>query len=260
MKNFDFDGDLYLKASKHQKEWGLKLIGELSIQKDDRILDLGCGDGMITRMIKDTASDGFVMGIDASQGMISKAMDFAVPGLEYRVMDIDDMNFEGEFDLIISNAALHWVKDHRKLMNNCRKALKEGGVLRFNFAGHGNCSNFYSTVKAAMKSGTYRPFFENFLWPWYMPSEEEYRLLLSDEDFNEFRIWKENADRYFANEEEMIRWIDQPSIVPFLSVINDEDVKSEFRKDVIEDMIKLTRGADGRCFETFRRINLFAKK
>ena len=215
MAKYEFDGDKYLKASKHQKEWGRKLIEELNIQKSDYILDLGCGDGLLTKMIKDIAYDGYVLGIDASEGMISKAEEYKVHNLEFRQLYINDITFEDMFSIIISNATLHWVKDHKKLLINCYKALKKDGVLRFNFAGDGNCSNFFKVIKSKIQSGKYETYFKNFEWPWFMPSKQEYEKLIDNKNFMEFEIWEENADRYFSNEEEMIRWIDQPSIVPF---------------------------------------------
>jgi trans-aconitate methyltransferase len=57
----------------------------------------------------------------------------------------------------------------------------------------------------------------------------------------------------------MIRWIDQPSLVPFMPRIEDAD-RAGFRAEVIEGMLRVTRQSDGRRFETFRRINVFARK
>jgi len=57
----------------------------------------------------------------------------------------------------------------------------------------------------------------------------------------------------------MIGWIEQPSIVPFLKLVDDEK-KNSFRDEVVDRMIERTIQNDGRCFETFRRINVFAKK
>ena len=72
-------------------------------------------------------------------------------------------------------------------------------------------------------------------------------------------IWEENADRYFSNKEEMIKWIDQPSIVPFLRLVKGQQ-KEKFRTIVIDEMVKRARQEDDRCFETFRRINVYATK
>lgn len=259
MAKYEFDGNKYLKASKHQKEWGRKLIEELNIQKNDCILDLGCGDGLLTKMMAEIATDGFILGIDASEGMISRANKYKMPNLEFDQIDINDITFENMFSIIISNATLHWIKNHNKLLTNCYNALKKEGILRFNFAGDGNCSNFIKVVKTKMRSNKFRSYFNDFVWPWFMPCKEEYEKLV-DNHFSEFEIWEENADRYFGNEEEMIRWIDQPSIVPFLGCLNDEKVKTEFRDEVVSDMIEITKEKDGRCFETFRRINIYAKK
>ena len=75
-----------------------------------------------------------------------------------------------------------------------------------------------------------------------------------------FRGDYQNADRFFENAEDMTAWIDQPSIVPFLKYISDDTVKRTFRDLVVDKMIKETLQEDGTCFETFRRVNLFARK
>lgn len=77
--------------------------------------------------------------------------------------------------------------------------------------------------------------------------------------FSAYRITEVNRDRYFANADEMIRWIDQPSIVPFIRLLPDEK-KVEFREEVIRSMLARTLQADGTCFETFRRIHVNAVK
>ena len=69
----EFDGKKYEKASAHQKEWGAKLISELSLKGNERVLDLGCGDGVNTALIAEALPNGEVVGIDASKGMIDTA-------------------------------------------------------------------------------------------------------------------------------------------------------------------------------------------
>jgi trans-aconitate 2-methyltransferase len=69
----------------------------------------------------------------------------------------------------------------------------------------------------------------------------------------------ENADRYFTDTGAMVKWVDQPSLVPFLYRV-DQPAKEEFRDFVVERMIDETLQPDGTCFETFRRINAFARK
>ena len=110
-----------------------------------------------------------------------------------------------------------------------------------------------------MALSAYRAYFHDFDWPWSMPTIQEYETLLRQSDFSDFKVWQENADRFFPDADAMIRWIDQPSLVPFLECIA-ESGQQRFRAFVVEQMVAVTRQADGRCFETFRRINVWARK
>jgi trans-aconitate methyltransferase len=255
----EFDGKKYAEASSHQKEWGAKVIAELDLQGNESVLDLGCGDGALTQSIAGRLPDGRALGIDASRGMIDAALPKSGTNLDFRVMNIDDLDFVEEFDVIFSNATLHWVRDHRRLLQNVHRALRHGGRVRFDFAGEGNCINFFNVVREAMLLDRFAEVFANFDWPWYMPSVEAYSDVARQSDLQNVRVWDGNADRYFPDREAMIRWIDQPSLVPFHSFLP-EILRRPFREYVIETMVERTLQPDGSCFETFRRINLSAEK
>lgn len=259
MNTFEFDGEKYKKASKHQKEWGKSLITELSLHGNELILDLGCGDGGLTEQLAQLVPNGKVLGIDSSEGMIDTARERIKDNLVFLQMDINTIDFQSMFDVVFSNAALHWIKDHERLLKNTYSALKENGILLWDFAGDGNCSNFFEVVREKIQSKKYNQYFSNFEWPWYMPTKNDYEKLIVASGFSTYSITEVNRDRFFSNADEMIKWIDQPSIVPFISIIPDE-LKSEFREDVIKSMIERTLQPDGTCFETFRRIHITANK
>jgi trans-aconitate methyltransferase len=255
----EFDGKKYEKASTHQKEWGTKLIAELGLQGTEHVLDLGCGDGALTVQIAELVPEGEVVGIDASQGMIDASLPKARENLQFCLMDINDLDDVDRFDVVFSNAALHWVKDHKRLVKNVHRALRAGGRIRFNFAGDGNCFHFFRVIREAMALEELACDFAEFEWPWYMPSIDEYRALVESSGLHDAHVWGENADRYFPDEEAMIGWVDQPSLVPFLARVAVQN-KDPFRDYVVTRMIEETKQDDGRCFETFRRINVSATK
>jgi trans-aconitate methyltransferase len=105
----------------------------------------------------------------------------------------------------------------------------------------------------------YIQYFTDFEWPWYFPELSKYETLVKEYPFKETKIWGENADRYFPDVNSIVKWIDQPSLVPFLEVVPQPE-KQRFRNYIVEKMIEVTLQKDGRCFETFRRINLWARK
>lgn len=72
-------------------------------------------------------------------------------------------------------------------------------------------------------------------------------------------MWEDVAGRFFPNQDAMIRWIRQPVIVPFLDRVP-VTAKEAFMKMVVQEMIQRTQQPDGRCFEHFRRLQVFARK
>jgi trans-aconitate 2-methyltransferase len=185
----EFDGKKYEKASAHQSEWGAKLITELDLQGTERVLDLGCGDGTLTARIADLLPNGETVGIDASEGMIDAARPRERKNLRFVLMDIDRMDFIDEFDVVFSNAALHWVKNHRRLLLNVFKALRVNGKLRFNFAGDGNCAHSFKVIREAMFHDSFKKYFSRFAWPWYMPTVSEYERLVEQTGLRHVRVW-----------------------------------------------------------------------
>lgn len=168
MNHFEFDGEKYKKASKHQKEWGNSLITSLDLKGGERILDLGCGDGLLTEQISKLIPDGSILGIDTSRGMLDTAKRLESRNLKFEHMDVDQLDFYDEFDVIFSNACLHWIKNHEKLLQNCRKALKPNGFIAWNFAGAGTCQYFNPIVQSLIQAPQYQSYFSDFEWPWYM--------------------------------------------------------------------------------------------
>ena len=83
------DGEAYARASRHQKSWGEALLQELTLQGTERVLDLGCGDGVVTAWLAARVPHGSVVGIDKSASMIAKAQQLQGPNLAFRVMPME---------------------------------------------------------------------------------------------------------------------------------------------------------------------------
>jgi len=256
---YQFDGEKYEESSQCQSEWGNELIAGLKLRGNETILDLGCGNGFTTKELAERVSYGKVVGIDSSSSMLEAAKSHKTANMELLLLDINEMAFDNEFDVVFSNAALHWVLDHEKLLKNVYNALKPNGFMRIQFAGDGNCPNLIAAFREVMRLKEFVTSFKSFTWPWYMTKPEEYKKLLSHTEFRNYKVWGENKDRYFSDDQSMIGWIEQPSIVPFLAVLP-EDLKMRFRDTVVGRMIERTKQRDRTYFETFRRINVYAEK
>lgn len=258
MSAYEFDGERYRAAASHQREWGDKLISELTLRGNEKILDLGCGDGTLTARLAARVPRGAVLGLDASAGMIAAARPLAQENLKFRLQDISNLDFEGEFDLIFSNSALHWLKDQRRLLASCYRALKAAGRLCCGFPGAGSAAGFIRAVTQVMEKPAYRGYFGEFAWPWWMPGAEEYEALVQEAGFREVSVQCQIKDRSFSAAQ-FIGFIDQPGIVPFLAPVAVAD-KQRFREEVVQTALALTARGQDEYFEAFRRIIVSACK
>ena len=92
-----------------------------------RVVDLGCGTGELTREMHRHFKAASTLGIDSSDAMLKKAHELGEPGVSFTHGNLEDVT--GEFDLVLSNAALHWVPDHASVLGRLTAAVASGGQL-----------------------------------------------------------------------------------------------------------------------------------
>jgi SAM-dependent methyltransferase len=118
----------------------------LAAQPGERILDLGCGDGQLTRRIAATGAG--VVGVDASQEMVAAARS---RGIATDEADAESLPYPGaSFDAVFSNAALHWVRDQDAMMTEVRRVLKPHGRFVAEMGGHGNIAAIRVALMAVL--------------------------------------------------------------------------------------------------------------
>jgi len=254
-----WDGGDYERRSSHQRAWGSDIVAELPLRGDERILDLGCGGGGVTRLLAGRVPGGSVLGIDAADGQLAAARTHCPPNMMVELLDIDALAFEAEFDLVFSNATLHWVHDHAAMLRRVHRALRPGGIFRAQFGGDGNCPNILACLRRRMALPPYSRAFAGFRWPWFFPSVSEYDRLLRESPFGTGKAWLEAKEQRFPDAEAIVGWIDNPCLIPFLQPLPSE-LRRPFRDDIVADMLDRTRQPDGTYLEPFRRMNISAVK
>ncbi len=155
--------DLY--EGKHSFVWKLaaSVVELLAPKPGERMLDVGCGTGQLTARIAESGAD--VVGIDNSPAMIEEARRH-YPQIEFRLADAHDFEFDGRFDGVFSNAALHWITDPNQVVACISRALTPGGRFVCEFGGDGNIRY----LVAAIESASHRLLDKPAPHPWYFPS------------------------------------------------------------------------------------------
>ncbi len=171
----NWDPNRYAASARFVAELGEPLIALIAARPGERILDLGCGDGAFTEKV--AATGATVVGVDASPEMVAAAR---ARGLDARAMDGQALDFEREFDAVISNAAMHWMPRADAVLKGVRRALKPHGWLVAEFGGAGNIA---IVIEALLEVMGRRGIDARPLIPWYYPTPDEYRNLLADSGF-----------------------------------------------------------------------------
>jgi len=170
-----WNADRYNKHAHFVSELALPVVDLLDPQEDERILDLGCGEGTLGLEI--TKQGAEVYGIDLSPEMVTQAR---ANGLEAEVMSVTQMPFEGEFDAVFSNAMLHWVREPEQAVAMIAKALKTGGRFVAEFGGRGNVHHIVEAMRSVFAAHPAYGKFDDF---WFFPTPEAYTQILEEAGF-----------------------------------------------------------------------------
>ncbi len=149
-RQHNFDPAEYAAHAAFVPALGAAVLGLLAPKAGERILDLGCGDGVLT--LKLIEAGATVLGTDADPAMVEAAR---AKGLDAEVMDGQRLTFEGGFDAVFSNAALHWMPDTAVVFAGVHRALKPGGRFVAECGGFGNIAAIRTGLRGILKARGY---------------------------------------------------------------------------------------------------------
>ena len=161
-----WDPERYASNARYVAELATPLVELLAARPGERILDLGCGDGALTETL--VVAGCRVVAVDASAAQVGAARH---RGLDARVVDGRRLTFEGEFDAVFSNWALHWMVEADAVIAGVWRALQPGGRFVAELAGRGCIATIVAAVDEALAR---RGIDGARLNPWYFPTAEDY--------------------------------------------------------------------------------------
>ncbi|OPX86609.1 MAG: Trans-aconitate 2-methyltransferase [Pelotomaculum sp. PtaB.Bin104] len=236
---YQWNPEDYNKNSEEQYKWAKELLSKLDLKGSERVLDIGCGDGKITAEIAKQLPQGSVLGIDNSDEMIHFARNNfppnIFPNLTFDIMDARNSKFINEFNVVFSNAALHWVTDHLPLLEGIKRSLKSPGKILLQMGGKGNVVSFLTILQAALESKKWRKYFTGFSFPYGFFSDYEYRKMLNNAGIKAKRV--ELIPKVMAQQgkEGLTAWV-RTTCLPYTQRVP-EELRNEFINDTVEKYI-----------------------
>lgn len=223
----------YADHARFVTEFGGPLIDMLAPKPGERILDLGCGDGVLTKQLMDMGCE--VLGVDASSAMVQAAQAHGVPA---QMMDGHELPFHERFDAVFSNAALHWMLEPNEVLRHVWRSLRPGGRFVAEFGGQGNLRQVLIALYHVLKR---HGFDAEAIRPWYFPSATEYRERLIEQGFAVMTLDLFSRPTRLPND--ITDWLEMFA-QPFLAIVPD-DMRLQILREVRDSLCPTMKTADG---------------
>ncbi len=252
-----WDPGEYLTFSDHRLRPALDLLQRVPLGHPARIVDLGCGAGNVTAVLRGRWPDAKVTGVDSSAAMLARARE-ADPAVDWRLHDLLDWRPEKPVDLLYSNAALHWLDDHATLFPRLASLVAPGGVLAIqmprNFSEPSHTS-IYDTVR----TGVWRHRLEPLIRPEPTKPAERYRELLLPH-VRSLDIWETVYLQVLSGDNPVAEFVKGSWLTQFLDAL-EGDERAAFEAAYRERVRPAYRpGPDGKTLFPFRRLFIVAQR
>jgi len=170
-----WDPASYARNARFVSDLGSPVMELLAPQPGERILDLGCGDGALTKKLVELGCE--LVAVDASAPQVEAARTL---GLDAHVMSAEALRFSEEFDAVFSNAVLHWIKDADRMIAGVYRSLKPGGRFVVECGGYGCVHKIRTALVQALDR---RGMDGEARVPWYFPTPGDYATRLERAGF-----------------------------------------------------------------------------
>ena len=253
----DWNPEQYEKFIKDRTQPAIDLANRLEVKEVKRILDLGCGTGNSTRILKDRFSDAMVFGADNSDEMLAKAKK-THPDIEFIHLDVggDLSEVKERFDIVFSNACIQWIPNHKILLPKLMSLIKHGGVLAVQIPIQSE-----HPVHIIMKELVITSKWKDKL------SQRNYNNLSTSEYYDvlsgisdDFEMWETIYCHRMPSYESIIEWYKGTGLRPYLEQLSKTDAE-DFVRDVYRELKNRYRiQSNGEIMFRFPRLFFIAKR
>ena len=249
----DWNSIQYLKFKSERTQPAIDLA--VRIKNDPQtIVDIGCGPGNSTKVLRDIFPNAEILGIDSSPNMIEKAKT-EYPDISFRLCDA--LALEGTYDLLFSNACLQWIPDHVTLIPSLMEKLNDGGILAVQIPMNGDEPLFCLIREVADEpkwglSGVKLQSNETL-------TPTEYYNILSGCS-SAFNTWEIKYYHTMPDHKALVDWVKSTRLRPYLDYLGAER-GAEFEAELVKRSKKLYPiMSDGNVVLGFRRFFFTAQK
>ena len=229
------------------------LLALVEIRTNLKVVDLGCGTGELTRHLAEALPNSDVTGLDSSVQMLEKAASHA--GGNLRFEQGDQSQLTGEWDLIFSNAALQWSKNHEELIPSLYERLLPGGQIAVQVPSNHNHIS-HQIYRETASEEPFRSVLNGFQRYAPILSIDEYARLFFEGGAENITVFEKVYAHVLEDSDAVVEWISGTALVPYFERLG------EYKESFVEALRAKMKAAlpDTPVFYPFRRTLFSARK
>jgi trans-aconitate methyltransferase len=229
-----WDAQVYDKVSRAvQYEWGKRVLNWRKWDGNETVMDAGCGSGLLTNLLAKRVPKGKVYAVDTDSRMLKQAETNlkGMVNVELMLFDLAQVRISEKLDVIFSNAALHWVKDHELAFRHFWDLLKpryERAQLLIQCGGDGNLQRTLVILEDVIKLSEFKQYFAKQDKPWYFAKPQNTAELLKRIGYVNLKVQLQDNTIDLMNRKMYSEFVKTVILKSFLQYLSDENIKSRF--------------------------------
>jgi trans-aconitate 2-methyltransferase len=256
-KKMAWNPQQYLKFSGHRLRPAVDLLLRIPDFEVRNVADLGAGAGNVTKLIKERWPQAVVVGVEGSAEMVA-AGEKAVPEVAWLHQDLGLWRPSRQYDVIYSNAALHWLPDHQELFPSLMEKVEPGGILAVQMPRNFEAPSHVLIVETAL-NGPWRNRLEQLVTPPPVEEPAFYHNLLAASS-EAIDIWETEYLQVLEGENPVKEWTKGTWLMRYLDALEEPD-KLAFEAAYAERVAKAyPRNSAGQTLFPFRRLFIVARR
>lgn len=252
-----WDSEQYLKFKKQRTQPAIDLVKRITTKQPGKILDIGCGPGNSTFVLKKAFPQAYLLGVDNSENMIKAAKE-SYPDMNFQLCDVTTgIDSLDEYDVIFSNACLQWIPNHAKLIPMLFHKLNKNGVLAVQIPMNGQEPLFRIMDEILSEPK----------WNFSSMNIEKNEILLPEEYFtilssctDHFDLWETVYYHNMPSVEAMVEWVKGTRLRPYLQALDQIEAESLIREITMRTAKTYRIQKNGEIIFKFRRLFFVASK
>ncbi len=225
MKKEVWNSPKYRRNALPQNQWETRFFHQETDLSGATVLQVGVGDGLITKRLSESVRDGLVVGVEYDPSLFAKAIKGGALGIEnnvtFRKADpcaLPSNLPHAPFDILVSHSSIERGQNYTRLLSRFVRLIRDGGFVYFEMAGEGDCESLYKIIEQVRNEPEFKTSFSGFRFPYILLTEERLNELMVSTAFHQISVSR-RSEKTIIDKGRFKGWLREHTAQPYFDFL-----------------------------------------